>query len=95
MKKIKRKNLFIILVCIIICILLLQIKKQNINLFQEDLIFFKLFDSRAQKTDKFYPSYLFQVSYKNLNFQNINLSDSINPKTLIREKIAPRNKWYF
>lgn len=95
MKKIKRKNLFIILVCIIICILLLQIKKQNINLFQEDLIFFKLFDSRTQKTDKFYPSYLFQVSYKNINFQNINLSDSINPKTLIREKIAPRNKWYF
>ena len=33
--------------------------------------------------------YVFDVSYKNTDFKNVNLSETINQETLVNEKIAP------
>lgn len=76
-------------------------RKKFQNQFQDELIFFKLFSSSKQEENldisseqnKENPIYIFQVSYKNIDFKNINLADTINQNTLVREKIAPRNKW--
>lgn len=102
MKKQKRKVILIVLIILIVCIFLFQIRKNPNNKFQDELIFFKLFSSGQEvSTNTLYSKnqikqpnqqYFFQVSYKNLDFKEVYLYDTINEKTLIREKIAPRNE---
>lgn len=103
MKKVKTKVIIlIIIVILILSIFLFYNKSKSNNYFQDDIIFFKLFSKN--KNDNIENTknqinlnniYYFQVSYKNIDFKNIYLSDTINKKTLIREKIAPRNKRFF
>ena len=38
------------------------------------------------------PQYHFNVKYKNIDFKEINLAQTIKKETLVNEKIAPRNK---
>ncbi len=96
----RKRTIFIILLIIIILIFLwLNNKKQN-NETQDDLIFFKLFSTGQQNTKNAIEKgeqavYNFNVSYKNIDFKNISLSDTINKNTLIREKIAPGTKGSF
>ena len=87
---------------LILCIFCVQKRNNQNNSFQDELIFFKVFSSKKEvnlntvqsenKISQTYPQYTFEVSYKNIDFKDIYLSDTINPNTLIREKIAPRNK---
>lgn len=46
-------------------------------------------------TDKSVVEYYFDVSYKNTDFKDINLMETIDSKTLINEKIAPGTKGEF
>lgn len=102
MKKQKGKAIFIVMTILILCIFLFQMRKNQNNKFQDELIFFKLFSSGQEvpqntlqsknQMNPFHQQYVFQVSYKNLNFKNVYLSDTVNKDTLIREKIAPRNQ---
>lgn len=105
MKKQKGKIiLFMISIFIIILFLFLGRKHQD-NEFQDELIFFKLFSSGQEENEStfqsksqihsFYEQYNFQVSYKNIDFKDIYLSDTINNDTLIREKIAPGTQGSF
>jgi len=102
MKKQKSKLIIIIITSLILIIFLFQVRKNASNRFQDDLIFFKLFSSGKEENkikllsgDKIEQSYNFQVSYKNIDLKNINLSDTINKNSLIREKIAPGTKGEF
>lgn len=102
MKKQKGKILLISIIILISCIFLFQSGKSQNNKFQDELIFFKVF-SFGQKVpentiqyknqmNQSHQQYTFQVSYKNIDFKNIYLSDTTDKDTLIREKIAPRNQ---
>lgn len=99
MKKAKRSIIVIVPIVLILIIFLFQIKKSKNNLFQDELIFFKLFSSEHEINQNTFQSnkqqnqeYEFKVSYKNIDFKKIDLVDTINPNTLIHEKIAPRNR---
>ncbi len=99
MKKQKIKLMVIVITSLILIIFLFQIRKNAKYEFQDDLIFFKLFSSGKEKNrvkslakEKIEQSYNFQVSYKNIDFKTIQLSDTAKQDTLIHEKIAPRNK---
>ena len=85
---------------LILIIFLFQIKKKQNNNFQDDFIFFKLFSiqekentNSIQKQEN--QEYKFQVSYNNIDFKNINLSDTIKQDTLVHEKIAPGTEGVF
>ena len=58
-------------------------KTQNLNQISTD--------NMEVKTNEAIPKYYFNVSYKNIDSKNINLTDTINKDTLINKKIAPRN----
>lgn len=102
MKKQKRKIILIIIANLIICIFLYLNRKNQNEEFQDELIFFKLFSSSEEATEntlipenQLYQTYSFKVSYKNIDFKDIYLADTINPNTLIREKIAPGTEGTF
>ena len=90
-----------IILCILIIFLFLTKKNQN-SQFQEELIFFKLFSSGSEESQntllsknqiqQLNETYNFNVSYKNIDFKNIYLTDTIRKDTLIHKKIAPRNR---
>ena len=104
MNKQKRKILVVILFILLI-FLFLSKRDQNNNKFQDELIFFKLFSSSQQKNEIAFLSqskknssiqqYYFQVAYKNIDFKNILLTDTIDKNTLIHEKIAPGTQGAF
>lgn len=50
---------------------------------------------QTEQESQFYQQYSFHVSYKNIDFKEIYLSDTINKETLIYEKIAPGTKGAF
>lgn len=94
----KKTNIIIILIfSIIILLFFYNIKKIKIDNLQEDLIFFKIFNNQENKENQKNEEminrneieYKFEVSYKNIKFQKVNFSETINQKTLVREKIAP------
>lgn len=96
MKKTKRSIILCIIVILLLGLSLFRIKKQEDNKFQDELIFFKLFSSQQSKEKEIIQvenqqnqTYEFSVTYRNIDFKEINLMDTINPKTLIQEKIAP------
>ena len=101
----KRKIVLIILIILILCIFLFQNRKNQDNLFQDELIFFKWFSFEQENSENIpksesqitqaHSQYRFYVSYKNIDFKNIYLSHSINRETLIQEKIAPGTKGAF
>ncbi len=108
MKKRKRKTFLLVILIIIIVIFLFLNKKYPNNKFQDELIFFKWFSSgRGEKESTLlsknqrnqnkepYPSYCFEVSYKNIDFKDIYLANTINQKTQVREKIAPGTEGTF
>ena len=76
-----------------------QSKRKENHPFQEELIFFKLFsfgqENNSGELKQSSGPYIFKVSYKNIDFKKITLSDTIHENTLIREKIAPRTQGSF
>ena len=108
MKKRKRKTFLLVILIIMILIFLFLNQKYPNDKFQEELIFFKWFSSgRGEKENTLlsknqrnqnnqpYPSYRFEVSYKNIDFKDIYLVDTINQNTQVREKIAPGTEGTF
>lgn len=105
MKKQKRKVILIIIAILVLCIFLFQNRKKFNNRFQDELIFFKLFSSKQENSENIlksenqvnqaYRQYIFDVSYKNMDFKNIYLANSLNKDTLIHERIAPGTKGAF
>ncbi|MCI8759969.1 MAG: hypothetical protein HFJ34_02415 [Clostridia bacterium] len=105
MKKRKKELILLIIVVLILIIFLFPKNRNPNNQFQEDLLFFKLFSSNQESKQPTRLSknpkntnqvvYDFQVSYKNIDFKNINLNETIKQDTLIQEKIAPGTQGEF
>lgn len=104
------KKLIVILLVIVIFVILFAFFKSNKKFFNDNLIFFKLFDSGlfnqfATKDDEVIANkqinlensseLFFHVEYDNTDFKKINLADTINKDTLVEEKIAPGTKGNF
>ena len=98
----KRKKILILILIftIILCVLfkIAQIKDLN---FQEDLIFFKLFgigniqeNSQEENFNK-ENTYEVNVVKGQNNYQKVDLLQSIDMETLVKEKIAPGTKGSF
>lgn len=108
MKKQKRKVILSIIIILILCIFLFLTRRKQDDKFQDELIFFKLFSfgqelpqqdtvlSKNQvKEEKTNKQYHFNISYQNIDFKNIYLSETIHQDTLVQEKIAPGTKGAF
>lgn len=103
MKKIT-KYILIILILIFIIFTFFSLKRTDL---MDDFILFKLFSDsnisleKIQKeklnlnNSKEYPIYEFNVSYKKTKLEGINLLDTIDNKTLVKEKVAPGTKGNF
>lgn len=101
-KKIKLGFIIIILAILIIIYSFFNIKELR---FQDDIIFFKIFNQNKNSNlstinnksikENNIPQYSFNVTYKGIDFKDINLLDTINKKTLINEKIAPGTNGQF
>ena len=103
MKKII-KYILIILILIFIIFTFFSLKRTDL---MDDFILFKLFSDsnisleKIQKeklnlnNSKEYPIYEFNVSYKKTKLEGINLLDTIDNKTLVKEKVAPGTKGNF
>ncbi len=97
----KNKIILIVTSLIILIIISFNLKNLSLNNFKDEIIFFKLFglgtntneeqvkNIKEINTNEKVKKIIFNVSYKNLDFKNINLNETINKKTLINEKIAP------
>ena len=102
----KNKKKLIILLIIILLIINILIKiifsSKEIDS-NNDLIFFKLFGQSDISSTPYIDnkkslgktSYIFDVSYENIDFKNINLVNTVDNKTLVNEKIAPGTKGEF
>ena len=103
MKKVT-KYILIILILIFIIFTFFSLKRTDL---MDDFILFKLFSDsnisleKIQKeklnlnNSKEYPIYEFNVSYKKTKLEGINLLDTIDNKTLVKEKVAPGTKGNF
>lgn len=110
MKNKKNKKTISLIIVILIVIILIFCILQKSNFFQDNLIFFKILNSgntnknlqNDQISYKNITEYkeennplFFYVAYNKTNFKSINLSDTIDKKTLVKEKIAPGTEGHF
>ena len=93
-----KKFITIFLIIIIVFIFILVRKYVGFALNFDDILFLKTFQKNQdniEKKDKVKRNeldimqYMFVVSLKNADFNQVNLTETINTKTLINEKIAP------
>ena len=110
MKNKKNKKTISLIIVILIVIILIFCILQKSNFFQDNLIFFKILNSsnineNSQNDHIFYNNIaeykeqnnplFFYVTYNETKFKSINLLDTIDKKTLVKEKIAPGTKGHF
>lgn len=98
MKRKLKKVFFVIIILLFIFVMLSKnVKFKDVF---DDILFLKDFRrnekevsanhmNRTKENDSGVMQYMFEVSWKNTNFNRVNLMDTINSKTLINEKIAP------
>lgn len=110
MKNKKNKKIISLIIVILIVIILIFCILQKSNFFQDNLIFFKILNSSninensqndhivynniAEYKEQNNPLF-FYVTYNETKFKSINLMDTIDKKTLVKEKIAPGTKGHF
>lgn len=110
MKNKKNKKIISLIIVILIVIILIFCILQKSKFFQDNLIFFKILNSsnineNSQNDHIFYNNIaeykeqnnplFFYVTYNETKFKSINLMDTIDKKTLVKEKIAPGTKGHF
>lgn len=94
-----KKKIFILTLILILIILFISIfflKKFSDTQKIDDFLFLKLFSNGkflSEDNQTFNientKEYDFKIHYKNINFKSINLSETIDKKTLVKDKIAP------
>lgn len=88
----KKHKKFICIVTFIILIILfyLLLPKKNYKHLYDDVLFVNFFQKEKNEKNKDEnKQYIFKIDWKNTDFKNINLLDTIDRKTLVDEKIAP------
>lgn len=109
MKKIILKAIFI-LILIILFIKIFSLKNMSNLKIADDFLFLKFFSNGVQASNyvqnreeylrknsenKQQKIYSFKIDYKNMNFQSINLSETIDEEKSLYKKIAPGTKGNF
>lgn len=99
MKKKKILKILLILILIFLFIKMIFFKSLSNSKIIEDFLFFKVLGDNLKVSEDIIDvkekEYRLNVNYKNIDFRNINLAETINRKTLIYEKIAPGTKGSF
>lgn len=99
MKKKKILKILLILILIFLFIKMIFFKSLSNSKTIEDFLFFKVLGDNLKVSEDIIDveekEYRLNVNYKNIDFRNINLSETINRETLIYEKIAPGTKGSF
>lgn len=97
----KRKKRYVIMIIILICLIFFVKNFIKYDFLQEDLLFFQFLNSKNQsknisntnaqkiKEDINIKTIYFNVQYQNTKFKALNLTEIIDRKTLVYEKIAP------
>ena len=101
----KGKKRYIMITIIFVCIILFIINFMRYEFLQEDLLFFQFFNSGNQSESKVngkkdvveeftergtsIKMISFHIQYQNRKLKALNLSDTVDNKTLVYEKIAP------
>ena len=103
MKNKKIKNFILIILIFFVILFIIIFSNLKMDFFQNDILFLKflgnIFTSEqdtkeikyignTQKKDTA-QQYIFDITYKYMNFTNVNLIDTIKSNTLVNEKIAP------
>ena len=97
----KYKIMFFVFIIFVILFIIL-FSQFKFKFLQDDILFLKflgnVFMSEKnpndiqilnEKNSKSSIQYVFDITYKNMNFADVNLIDTIKAKTLVNEKIAP------
>ena len=96
----KYKIMFFVFIIFVILFIIL-FSQLKFTFLQNDILFLKFLDYNSKSeqnqneyrstisTEKTTPQYIFDIAYKDINFANVNLIDTIKYKTLVNEKIAP------
>ena len=99
MKKKKILKILLILILILLFIKMIFFKSLSNSKIIEDFLFFKVLGDDLKVSEDIIDveekEYRLNVNYKNIDFRNINLAETINRETLIYEKIAPGTKGSF
>lgn len=98
LKKDRKKILILILIFLIILCILTKISISKNKFYQEDLIFFELFGIQNKiKEDTDFSNNIYKITVMKgeKNYKRINLSQTVDIKTLVNEKIAPGTKGEF
>lgn len=99
MKKKKIFKILLILILIFLFIKMIFFKNLSNSKIIEDFLFFKVLGDNLKVSEDIIDvkekEYRLNVNYKNIDFRNINLAETINRKTLIYEKIAPGTRGSF
>ena len=77
------------MIIIFMCIILGLISFIKYDFLQEDLLFFQFLNSRNQSESKINGKKDVTIQYQNRKLKALNLSDTVDNKTLVYEKIAP------
>lgn len=101
----KRKKRYILITIIFMCIILFIVHFMRYEFLQEDLLFFQFLNFKNQSESKINTEkdvvekisekrinlkiVSFYVQYQNRKLKALNLSDTVDNKTLVYEKIAP------
>ncbi len=100
----KRKKRYIIIMIILVCIIFFMINFIRYDFLQEDLLFFQFLSSRNQskdisnvrkqvveneETNINAKTIFFDVQYQKTTIKALNLTETLDNKTLVYEKIAP------
>lgn len=101
MEKKKKQRIIIFILIIFVILFIILFNQLKFTFLQNDILFLKFLDYNSKSeqnqneyrstisTEKTTPQYIFDIAYKDINFANVNLIDTIKPKTLVNEKIAP------
>ena len=103
MKKNKKIIIIYLIIFFILGIIINFIFFSNKFNYSDDLIFFKLFgkgqdsqiDYKNFKIASNVNSYIFDVTYNNIDFKNVNILNTVDNKTLVNEKVAPGTEGEF
>lgn len=101
MEKKKKQRIIIFILIIFVILFIILFSQLKFTFLQNDILFLKFLDYNSISeqnqneyrstisTEKTTPQYIFDIAYKDINFANVNLIDTIKYKTLVNEKIAP------
>lgn len=102
LKKDRKKIVILIIIFSLILIFMYNLAKNRDveTRIQDDFIFFKLFNSASsinnhEKTNNNFNRYNMEVTKEKANYQEINLWQTIDMKSLVKEKVAPGTKGNF